>query len=708
MVSEKEKDSYSQVSEPKSYQDKIPKPSLHSPLLEKLVTSKFVETGFYKKLVEAYSKPRSYNSYILGVIFDSLFTAFAVIFSFLLRFDFNFDSRVSPGLLFQVVLISVVARAFTSYLFKSYRLSWRHISASDLVEIFRNHLIGSLLIGFGIFLLRPEFFPRSIVVIEFFSSFSLMLGARLSWRYLNEYIQWSEKKNSNKIVIFGAGSAGHHLVKTLKSNPMLGQIPVAIFDDNEHLWGSTVHRVPVLGGVDQSINYIRQHGNISAIAVAIPSIAPARLVELKIMADEIDIPLRVIQSFEEIACKSLSLKGNEMTVEELLEREVPVDHREDIAKEISGKRVLITGAGGSIGSELVRQILSYKPSECVFIDQSEYNLFAIEQELRSVSSIADYDPSLKMNFVIADIVNKARLERIFCKFKPEIVFHAAAYKHVPLVEANCFEGFQTNVIGTKNLLELSRDNAIERFVLISTDKAVDPSSVMGATKRIAELLVEEFSSNIAVIGNSSKLKTAAVRFGNVINSSGSVIPTFKKQILEGKEITVTHESMTRYFMSIKQAVSLVLTAGTLGEKGEIYLLDMGTPLRIIDVAKKLRSMFGRTDIPIRITGLRPGEKLEEVLTSPNEFVVQSDFKKVFKVRSKKKIQTNICQWVESVVPKANVMDDLDLGNLIKDYACCRDNSELADGSSKVASLDERRSKLYDVDSQGFDEQSVAS
>jgi FlaA1/EpsC-like NDP-sugar epimerase len=480
------------------------------------------------------------------------------------------------------------------------------------------------------------------------------------------------------VIVLGAGTSGHLVVKTLIGHQKHKFKVKAVFDDNRYLSGSFVHGVSVVGPLSLLDSFLAERTDIGAIILAIPTLNIGKVEELKAIAGEHFIPLKTIQAFEEIAFHQVVEPKTRRTIEEILERENVIEHEEEIRDAIRGKRIMVTGAGGSIGSEIVRQVLGFTPRSLVLVDQSEYQLFAIQQEIDPHSG--KKDTAVEKHFIIADITNRTRMERVFDRFRPQIVLHAAAYKHVPLMEANCYEAFATNILGTRNILELATRYGAERFVLISTDKAVDPSSVMGSTKRVAEMMVEAHASynqrevvkraqegNLIDISNNRGIATAAVRFGNVINSSGSVIPTFKKQILEGRAITVTHPDITRYFMSIKQAVRLVLTAGTLGNRGDIYLLDMGSPIKIVDVAKKLRALYGRRDLPIKFTGLRQGEKLYESLVSQVEDVQPSPFRKVNIVRATVKPKVDVFEWVDQLRENVDSMDDEIIGQTVRNF-----------------------------------------
>lgn len=629
-------------------------------------------------------RPKSLNQRIIMVGLVNIgLTIAGLLIAFLLRLDFKLDGRLDPQLFFELVLWLVLARGISYAYFGVERRAWSHVSVPDLYCLICAHLTTSLIFGASLLLTAPEFFPRSVLAIEFLVSLSLAIAVRIGMRVIDERTRAYRESSgqgagTTGVVVLGAGTSGHLVVKTILGHQKHKFKVKAVFDDNRYLTGSFVHGVSVVGQLDLLDSFLAERTDIGAIILAIPTLNVSRVEELKTIANQHCIPLKTIQAFEEIAFHEVVEPKPRRTIEEILERESVVEHEEEIREALRGKRIMVTGAGGSIGSEIVRQVLGFTPRSLVLVDQSEYQLFAIQQEIDPHSG--KKDTAVEKHFIIADITNRTRMERVFDRFRPQIVLHAAAYKHVPLMEANCYEAFNTNIIGTRNVLELATRYGAERFVLISTDKAVDPSSVMGSTKRVAEMMVEAHANynqrevvkraqegNLIDISNNRGIATAAVRFGNVINSSGSVIPTFKKQILEGRALTVTHPEITRYFMSIKQAVRLVLTAGTLGNRGDIYLLDMGSPIKIVDVAKKLRALYGRRDLPIKFTGLRQGEKLYESLVSQVENVQPSPFRQVNIVRATVKPKVDVFEWVEQFQARLNGMDDETIGQTVRNF-----------------------------------------
>ncbi|MCB0323046.1 MAG: polysaccharide biosynthesis protein [Bdellovibrionales bacterium] len=606
----------------------------------------------------------------LIVLLNFLLTAVSYALALGLRFDFTFDERFTLQFFFIPLCVLWAVRAAAYYYFKLHRGYWRYVSTTEAVDLLKAHAVSSVLFAAGVGLLQLEGFPRSLVFMEFTLSLLIAMGSRLGVRLCCEkYLsgQLAQRGETKDVVVIGAGASGHLLVRMLHGLPNARYRAMAIFDDTDQFTRTSIHGVPVVGTTSELGDFLERHTRIAAVILAVPTLSAAKQQEIQQVCERFHLPLKRLQSFEDIACYESAEPLQPLSVEQVLSREIEVEHEEEIRNAIAGKRVLITGAGGSIGSELVRQVVGFGPSQLILVEKCEYNLFAIQQEL-----LADQS-GVKKVFSLANICDAARLDTIFSEYRPQLVFHAAAYKHVPLLEANCYEAFVNNIIGTRTVFETAQRYSAERFVLISTDKAVDPSSVMGCTKRIAELMVALRDRGDKRNGSTGpKMSTAVVRFGNVINSAGSVIPVFKKQILSGGPITVTHPDMERYFMSIPEAVRLVLTAGTLGDCGEIYLLDMGKPIKIVEVAKKLLALYGRRDIPIVFTGLRPGEKLSETLFSLSELRMSSRFRKVFVVKSKSEQRGDVFEWIDAVSKQIPRLSELQIEAAIRGYVKAAD------------------------------------
>lgn len=435
-----------------------------------------------------------------------------------------------------------------------------------------------------------------------------MLSLRIVYRTMRRIVMQTQVKQnaylSSRVLIVGAGEAGNIIVRELFKRPELNKIPVGIVDDNRNKQGKYVYGVPILGKISE-IEQIVDENCIDEIIMCIANINPRRKKEIINICKNANAKLKTIPGIYEIIDGKVNIsKIRDVQIEDLLGREPIKMNLEDMNSIIKNKVIMVTGGGGSIGSELCRQIVKYEPKKLVLVDIYENNAYDIQQEIKR------HNPSIDLKVLIASVRDEDKMESIFKIYNPQIVFHAAAHKHVPLMEDSPCEAIKNNVFGTQNVVNLADKYNVDKFVLISTDKAVNPTNIMGATKRCCEMIVQTKNKH-------SETEFVAVRFGNVLGSNGSVVPLFKKQIADGGPVTVTHEEVTRFFMTIPEAVSLVLQASAMAKGGEIFVLDMGEPVKIIDLARNLIKLSGfepDIDIKIEITGLRPGEKLyEEVL-----------------------------------------------------------------------------------------------
>jgi len=527
---------------------------------------------------------------IFFVLIDSLIIYIAIYISFLLRFDFTIpDNYINDMYLSASVLI--VLKVIIFYSTSIYTISWRHFSFKDTVVIVYFSILVSLCLIIFIYIFRDTIFagfPRSIIPIEFFISIFLILSIRISKRFFLEIFN----KNALGIptLVVASTKDASQIIRQMQQNSKYW--PVAIYDDDN--FGTKINGVNT-----KTLSQIKEYHDGIDLAIV------SNTFELDIVYNKLEI--LNIKEYK-IYNNSASFESNikDMTVQDLLARHPKDLDKKLISSFIGDKIVMITGAGGSIGSEIARQCVGFGAKKLILVDHGEFNLYSISQELES-SNIAS---------VMQSVVDKKKFEKTFDKYRPQIVIHAAAYKHVPLVEENIEEAIVNNIIGTKNSIDLAIKYEAEKFVLISTDKAVRPTNVMGTTKRVCELYVQN------VISNSTDI--VAVRFGNVLGSSGSVIPRFQSQIDKGESITVTHPDITRYFMLIPEACELVLQAGAIGSDGNIFILDMGEPIKIVDLAKKMIELSGK-DIDIEFTGLRAGEKLyEELLIDESDAHTQYD------------------------------------------------------------------------------------
>lgn len=517
--------------------------------------------------------------------FDLFITAFAVYMAFSLRFDFAIDQQYYTDL-FSMIAMLISFKISFFYFSSIYKISWRHFSFQDSILVIFYSFLTTVLFVISVYIFRDSLFlgfPRSVIPIEFFISLALILGLRISKRYYLELFNKSALGEPTLVIAKEYQAA--EITRKARESELFWV--VALFDGENN--GVKIN------GVEFKDYEGLQHFHLG-LRIAIVS-DQFNLDQIFAMVQKLGIDeIKIYNSHGGIEENFKSI-----SVEDLLARHPKDLDKKKIASFIKDETLLITGAGGSIGSEIVRQCVKFQAKKIILLDHSEYNLYKIDQEIENFNTVK----------VLQSVVNKNDLEKTFIKYKPTIVIHAAAYKHVPLVEENISETIKNNIIGTKNIIDIAIESYVKKVVLISTDKAVRPTNVMGATKRVCEL----YAQNVI----SLKTEIVAVRFGNVLGSSGSVIPKFKQQIKNNQNITVTHPDITRYFMLIPEACELVLQAGAIGKGGEIFILDMGTPIKIVDLAQKMIDLSGKKNIEIVFTGLRAGEKLyEELLLDESE------------------------------------------------------------------------------------------
>ena len=500
-----------------------------------------------------------------------------------------------------------------------YKGLWRFASLPDLWNIAKAAVLGAFAIAMALAIYnRLETVPRTVLVV-YPLVLSVLLGApRLLYRYWKDSrLDFISRAPSERVLVLGAGKAGEALVRDLRRENRYAA--VGFLDDDAKLRGARVHGVPVLGTLDQLPQLARETA-AEMLVIAMPAANKMQMRRAVDLCEATDLPFRTVPRLEDVvAGRSTFNELKEVAIEDLLGREPVQLDWTAIRTRLAGRRVLVTGGGGSIGSELCRQVARLGVESLCVLDQSEYNLYVIEQELRRDHA------DLLLDARLGDCGDAATCERVFAGVRPEVVFHAAAYKHVPLLQGQVREAFRNNVLGTRAVAEAADRHGADSFVLISTDKAVNPTSVMGACKRVAEL----FCQNLA---QRSKTRFITVRFGNVLDSAGSVVPRFREQIRAGGPVTVTHPEITRYFMTIPEACQLILQASVLGQGGEIFALDMGEPVRIRDLAEQMIRLAGKHEgsgIAIVYTGLRPGEKLFEELFHPQERYTDTAHAKIF-------------------------------------------------------------------------------
>ena len=556
-----------------------------------------------------------------AMLLDALVIAAAYTVALLLRFDAHIPDK-NAGFVASILPLIIVAYIAGNLLSGVYRTVWAYGSLGDIVSLFRPVLIVTLLI-FGVNVwMRERDLPLSVVLIAGELIFPGMAVVKMRTRILNR-MPWGAT-TSPRLLIIGAGHTGQLLARELQNTPGLNYQPIGFVDDDPKKIRSRIHGLPVLGTVDQLSSVVRRH-DVEAAAVAIPKASGPVMREIVAACHRENIPVRIVPGVDDW----VSLHGREslrdITLEDLLGREpVEVDYAACI-QSVKDRIVLVTGAAGSIGSELCRQILSFQPRELHMVDNNESGLYDL---YRSSFEFSNLSPETTIRLWVANVVDGERVDEVFQQVRPNLVYHAAALKHVPLMEEHPGEAFRANVLGTLNVAQAARSYQTGTFVLISTDKAVRPTSIMGATKRIAELLV------LAFVQGSEHTKFAAVRFGNVMGSRGSVVPTFMQQIERGGPVTVMHPDMMRYFISIPEAVSLVIQAGTFGGRGDIYMLDMGEEINILELAERmirLRGLQPGSDIKVIFTGPRPGEKLREELVADFEKMRPTEHPKVMQL-----------------------------------------------------------------------------
>lgn len=556
------------------------------------------------------------------VLLDIILINLSVALAYLLRFDGDFRN-IPPEFkinFLKLALIVTIVKLVCFIFFKLYSSLWKYASIYEMVSIVSAAFVSNAIILSYIFLERIAV-PRSIFIITIFIDAFLIGGVRFSYRILRRFIKGEiiQIRNSKRVLVIGGGDAGAIIIKELKLHPELKLTPIAIIDDNAAKKGRKINGVPIVG-IRSDIAEVVNKRNIDEIIIAVPSASKRDISEIYNECSKTSCKVKILPSVSQLIDESVVMqKIRDVNIEDLLGREPVKLDVEEISTYITGQVVLVTGGGGSIGSELCRQIVSFNPKQLVILDNYENNAYDIQNEL-----LYNY-PKLNLLTIIANIREKHRLDSIFNKYRPNVVFHAAAHKHVPLMEANPTEAIKNNVFGTMNVAECADKFGVKKFVLISTDKAVNPTNIMGATKRIAEMIIQGMNRY-------SNTDYVAVRFGNVLGSNGSVIPLFKKQIEQGGPVTVTHPEIIRYFMTIPEAVQLVIQAGAMAKGGEIFVLDMGQPVKICDLARNLIKLSGfepDVDIKIEFSGLRPGEKLYEELLLAEEGLEATRNDKIF-------------------------------------------------------------------------------
>ena len=556
-----------------------------------------------------------------------------------------------------IILILVCVTVFIAL--GNYKTLWNTSVDKEIMMILISVLI-STSICFIVDGIMGYIYPITFYIITALITHVGMCTIRILYRTMRKAVLYfrvnQNVEKSTKVLIIGAGSAGKLILREMFENPQLNMCPVGIIDDNINKLGKTYYNVAVVGTTDE-IEQIAKNLNIDEIIFTIAKIDNVRKREIIQICKKTKCKVKTIPGICELIDGRVSIKSiRDVNIEDLLGRESIKIKDPEVVNFIKNKKVLVTGAGGSIGSELSRQIGNLNPKELILVDIYENNVYAIQQEL-----LRKYQ-NLNLKVLIASVRDKKRMDEIFNTYKPEIVFHAAAHKHVPLMEDSPCEAIKNNVFGTLNTAKISAKYNVERFVLISTDKAVNPTNIMGATKRCCEMIVQMLNKN-------SETEFVAVRFGNVLGSNGSVIPLFKKQIEEGGPVTVTHPKITRFFMTIPEAVSLVLEAGAIAKGGEIFVLNMGEPVKILDLAENLIKLSGfepNVDIKIEITGLRPGEKLYEEILMDEEGLTSTKKDKIYIGQPIEVNQLEFFDKLNSLKNAVELEDENEVRYLMKD------------------------------------------
>lgn len=594
----------------------------------------------------------------LLILLDSLIVSFAVFVAFWIVYPYS----TTP---YDYLIIGITAFTLLAFhhlyavIYNLYNKVWSYASVGELVSIVKavTFTIGSVAIIQ--FLINDFVIYRRALLVTWMLHIILIGGSRFIWRvFRDRYISTGEKDKKRTLIV-GAGDAGAMIARQLNTEHNDSELwPVAFVDDDDNKQRMQVYNLPVIGKVEQLPKLVGEN-NIEHVVIAIPSLKNGELKRIVEFANEAEVKIQMIPKLEDLASGRVEVSHlKNIEVEDLLGREPVMLDSESIEGTIAGETVMVTGAGGSIGSEICRQLMPFKPARILLVGHGEFSIYSIEMELRK-----QYDnTNIEIVPIIGDVKDRRRMFHLMETYKPKKVYHAAAHKHVPLMEYNPHEAVKNNVIGTKNVAEAADSFNVDTFVLVSTDKAVNPTNVMGASKRVAEMVVQQLAAH-------SQTKFVAVRFGNVLGSRGSVIPLFRKQIEAGGPVTVTDPEMTRYFMTIPEASRLVIQAGTLARGGEIFVLDMGEPVKIVDLAKNLIKLSGYTEdeIEIKFSGIRPGEKMYEELLGEDEIHPKAVFEKIY-------------------IGKTVEIDDRIIEELIDDFKSY-DRNELKDALMKIVYME---------------------
>ncbi|MEK3888441.1 nucleoside-diphosphate sugar epimerase/dehydratase [Bacillus sp. FSL K6-3431] len=570
----------------------------------------------------------------LLMLLDSIIVMFSIYVGYFILHPYS-DFYTSKLLLISSLILLISHHVF-AFVYRLYHKAWEYASVGELWMIAKAITFSILTAGIAQAIGVGHVYVR-VLLITWMLHMLLIGGSRYSWRMYRDRYMKSKNKKSRTLIV-GAGSAGTTVARQLLTSHDVELVPVAFVDDDPRKLKLEMYGLMVCGQIE-NIPEIVKGQHIKDIIIAIPSLSKKEVRRIYEVCAQTEAKVKIMPMIEDVMTGKVSVSAlRNVEVEDLLGREPVELDISAISETISGSTVMVTGAGGSIGSEICRQICKFNPSKLILLGHGEFSIYTIDMELRP-----KYKKEIEIIPVIADVQDRNRIFEVMEQYEPDVVYHAAAHKHVPLMEANPREAVKNNIFGTKNVAEAAETFGVKSFVLVSTDKAVNPPNVMGATKRVAEMIIQNLAKE-------SNTKFVAVRFGNVLGSRGSVIPLFKKQIETGGPVTVTHEDMTRYFMTIPEASRLVIQAGTLAGGGEVFVLDMGEPVKISDLAKNLITLSGYTieEIGIQYSGIRPGEKMFEELLNENEVQKEQVFPKIHIGKAEPMERTELFQMVENL------------------------------------------------------------
>ncbi|WP_226036163.1 polysaccharide biosynthesis protein [Aquibacillus saliphilus] len=603
----------------------------------------------------------------LLVLLDSLIVSTAIFIALWIAYPSTIGALQLDAIIISAIALLLFHHLFAT-VYKLYNKVWSYASVGELVVIVKAITLSILATGIVQFIVNDFSIYRRALLVTWMLHIILIGGSRFVWRIFRDRYIASNDVNQKRTLIIGAGAAGAMIARQMKTENKNAELyPVAFVDDDLSKQKMQLYNLPVAGSV-KDVPQLVTDLDIEHIIIAIPSLHNGELKKVISICNETKAKVQMLPKIEDIMSGKVSVSTlKNVEVEDVLGRETVELDINTISEYVTGNTVMVTGAGGSIGSEICRQLMRFTPSKIVLVGHGEFSIYNIDMELREQYG----DTEIEIVPVIGDVQDRTRIFNIVETHKPTIIYHAAAHKHVPLMEYNPHEAVKNNVVGTKNVSEAADTFGVKTFVLVSTDKAVNPTNVMGATKRLAEMVIQDLATR-------SKTKIVAVRFGNVLGSRGSVIPLFKKQIEKGGPVTVTHPDMTRYFMTIPEASRLVIQAGTLAKGGEIFVLDMGEPVKIVDLARNLIKLSGYTEdeIPVKFAGIRPGEKMFEELLNENEVLPGEVYEKIYVGRT---VEVDSVRLLD-LIDRFNGYSDVELKDALMGIVFAEREMVVAEGS----------------------------